>query len=50
MLEKKSIDLALQAQKTLYMNIDTYKIDQVVRNLITNAVRLFFCCQNSSLT
>ena len=50
MLEKKSIDLALQAQKTLYMNIDTYKIDQVIRNLITNAVRLFFCCKNSSLT
>lgn len=45
--EEKSflaIDSARQAQETLYMNIDTYKIEQVIRNLITNAVRLLFLC------
>ena len=32
--------------QNVYLHIDTYKIEQVIRNLITNAVRkrIFFLC------
>ena len=29
----------IQAYQNVYLHIDTYKIEQVIRNLITNAVR-----------
>jgi hypothetical protein len=38
---------ALAAQRSLILYIDIYRIEQVIRNLITNAVReiyLYFYC------
>ena len=40
-------DEALAAQRSLILYIDIYRIEQVIRNLITNAVReicLYFYC------
>ena len=44
-------DEALAAQRSLILYIDIYRIEQVIRNLITNAVReiyLYFLLQSSN--
>ena len=33
----------LAAQRNLILYIDIYRIEQVIRNLITNAVRILIC-------
>ena len=35
---------ALAVQSNLTLNIDIYRIEQVIRNLITNAVRIVYVC------
>ena len=35
------VDQALIPQKNAYLHIDVFRIDQVVRNMITNAVCMY---------
>ena len=37
------VDQALIPQKNAYLHIDVFRIDQVVRNMITNAVCMYVC-------